>query len=122
MHSYILALAGDPMGAYKDGGLLAVAILLFFLNFQQNYGIKKSNESLLKSNESLVSAVKESNTAVATQLSALAKTLGEGQKALTENLASVIKNQEILATNQSNQTHTTNEVVRELISVIREER
>lgn len=110
----------DPLLAYKEGGFLAVAALLFLFNFVQNFGLKKSNEAL-------VEAVKQSNTeavaanqAVVTRLSEVAKTLAEGQDRTLQDLTAVIKNQELLATNQMNLTHTNNDVVRELITIIRD--
>jgi len=50
----------------------------------------------------------------------MAQTLADGQAQAVRDLSAVIKNQELLATNQMNLTHTNNEVVRELINIIRD--
>jgi hypothetical protein len=50
----------------------------------------------------------------------LLETLKLGQDRALKDLTDVIRNQEILAANQMNLTHTTNEVVRELITIIKD--
>jgi hypothetical protein len=110
----------DPFAAYKEGGLLAVAMLLFLFNFIQNFGIKKSNDVLVEAlrQANLTSAA--ANQVIVTQLMNVAQTIADGQDHLAQELAAVVKNQELLATNQMNLTHTNNEVVRELINIIRD--
>ena len=134
----------DPYLAYKEGGLMAVAIILFIANFVQNYGIKKASEALIKTiQESNTAAVKVSQArldkmgfltqalvdnqmqitqhlATVIQNQAALATLSRGQELTLSELSSVLKNQEVLASNLMNLTHTTNEVVRELITLIRD--
>jgi hypothetical protein len=134
----------DPLTIYQDAGLLGIALMLFILNFVQNYGIKKSNEQLVASlKQAHVDSV-EAHTDVVAKLAVSVKALTDGQEradrnllailknqdlmdvlksgqdAALDDLTSVIKSQEVLATNQMNLTHTTNEVVRELITIIRD--
>lgn len=110
----------DPLSVYQDGGLLAVAVLLFIANFVQNFGIKKSNETLVKSLEQANTTAAAANQSVAVRLTGMAETLAVGQAKLAEGLAAVIKNQDILATNQMHLSHSSNDVVRELITIIRD--
>ncbi|TSA40052.1 hypothetical protein D4R30_00230 [archaeon] len=110
----------DPYLAYKEGGLMAVAVILFIANFVQNYSIRKSNEALLdaitQSNAGGVSA----NQAVSLKLTDLTQALAVGQDLLSQALAAVAKNQEVLAAHQTNLIHTNNDIVRELITIIRD--
>jgi hypothetical protein len=110
----------DPFAAYKEGGLLAVAILLFIANFIQNYGLKKSNDALVEAIKAANVEAGRANVAIVGQMTEMAQTLADGQAQAVRDLSAVIKNQELLATNQMNLTHTNNEVVRELINIIRD--
>lgn len=105
---------------YKQGGLILVAITMFVGNFCQNWGIKKSSEKLAESMSELVGKLGEAHQHTSEALTAMqqstASTLErvlDTQHAVTEALASQ-------SANLLNLTHSLNEVVRELLGIIRE--
>ena len=123
----------DPLTIYQDAGMLGVAVMLFLVNAVQNYGIKKSNEQVIaalkQANLDAAAATKsltDGQDDVGRHLTAVLKNqdaltvLKTGQDTVLRELTAVIKSQEVLAANQMNLTHTTNEVVRELITIIKD--
>lgn len=110
----------EVFSGLKEGGYAFLAVLLFIGNFLQNAGIK----SALKT---LTTEVKNSHTAAVADIAKVATGLADSTKNLMESLSKVLESQhsmlatqQVQGTNQLNQTHALNEVVRELISIIRD--
>jgi hypothetical protein len=104
---------------YKQGGLILVAITLFIGNFCQNWGIKKSSEKLAESVAELVVRLAEAHQQTSEVLASMQQSMSltlqrvlDTQHDVTEALASQ-------SANQLNLTHSLNEVVRELLGIIR---
>jgi ABC-type transporter Mla subunit MlaD len=105
---------------YKQGGLILVAITMFVGNFCQNWGIKNSSEKLAESVSDLVKNLAETHQHTSEALASMHHSVADTLQRVLENQHEVAESLAAQAASLLSLTHSLNEVVRELLGIIRE--
>jgi hypothetical protein len=106
----------DVTESLKAGGYAALALFMFVANFIQINSLKTEMKEVKKSHTEAMVAISK----VATAMSSSTEKLADSFTKVLDSQRELLTNQQLQSNNQLNQTHALNEVVRELIGIIRE--
>lgn len=108
-------LTSEVFDGLKAGGYAALALIMFMGNSLLNMSLKREMEDVKVTVSNAVTAI----STVASAVTASTNKLADSLTKVLDSQHEMVANQMVQSTNQLNQTHALNEVVRELIGIIR---